>query len=340
MKSQKRPHLTYPRESFPEKLNRKNRKEPMRRLLNLSLVLVFTASLAAAQAAAPASASKPPSLAKEGEKVDRVGTHATPDLPSEATIESFLQQQFGYEKDLTWKINGIRPSGVANLAEVNVLLASPQGQQFMRFYVAPDGNHALAGEIIPFGVRPFDPVKKTLEKGITGPERGQKDSAVTIVEFGDLQCPACKAAQPTIEALVAAEPNARFVFQNFPLEMHNWAAKGAAYADCVGRASNEAFWKFVSKAYETQSDITAENADEKLTALADGAGVKGSEIAACAAKPETKKHVDASLALGKSVDVTGTPTLFINGRKVGSFNPQLLEVYKSLVEFAASNKGN
>ena len=155
--------------------------------------------------------------------------------------------------------------------------------------------------------RPFDPAKNILDKGITGPSRGPKDAPVTIVEFGDLQCPACKAAQPTIEALVAAEPNARFVFQNFPLEMHNWAAKGAAYADCVGRASNDAFWKFVSKTYETQSDITAENADEKLTAIADGAGVKGAEIAACAAKPETKAHVDASIALGKAVDVTGTP---------------------------------
>ena len=143
-----------------------------------------------------------------------------------------------------------------------------------------------------------------LDKGITGPERGPKDATVTIVEFGDLQCPACKAAQPTIEALVAAEPTARFVFQNFPLEMHNWAAKGAAYADCVGRASNDAFWKFVAKTYETQSDITAENADEKLTAIADGAGVKGADIAACAVKPETKARVDASLALGKSVDVT------------------------------------
>jgi len=312
----------------------------MRRLLNSSLILIFAASLATAQNTAPASPSKPPSLAKEGEKVTKLGTHATADLPSEATIDSFLQQQFGYEKDLTWKINSIRPSGVADLAEVNVLLASPQGQQAMRFYVAPDGAHALAGEIIPFGARPFDSAKKVLEKGITGPERGPKEASVTIVEFGDLQCPACKAAQPTIEALVAAEPSARFVFQNFPLEMHNWAAKGAAYADCVGRASNEAFWKFVSKAYETQSDITAANADEKLTALADGAGVKGADIAACALTPETKKHVDASLALGKSVDVTGTPTLFINGRRVGSFNPQMLDVYKSLVEFAASKNGN
>ena len=117
--------------------------------------------------------------------------------------------------------------------------------------------------------------------------------------------------------------------------MHNWAAKGAAYADCVGRASNDAFWRFVAKTYETQADITAENADEKLTAIADGAGVKGADIAACAAKPETKARVDASLALGKSVDVTGTPTLFINGRKIGTVDAHYSDVYKSLVEFAA-----
>ena len=144
---------------------------------------------------------------------------------------------------------------------------------------------------------------------------------MTIVEFGDLQCPACKAAQPAIEGLAASAPNARFVFQNFPLEMHNWAAKGAAYADCVGRASNDAFWKFVAKTYETQTDITAENADEKLNALADGVGLKGAEIAACAATPETKARVDTSLALGKSLEVTGTPTIFINGRRIGKYRP-------------------
>jgi protein-disulfide isomerase len=292
-------------------------------VLKVISVLALAGSLAAAQT----TASKP-TMANPGEKLS---THATPNLPSEATVDSFLQQQFGYEKDISWKISSIRPSGVADLAEVTVILANQQGQQLTRFFVAPDGQHALVGEVIPFGARPFDPTKK----GVTGPEKGPKDSAVTIVEFGDLQCPACKAAQPTIEQLVAAEPTARFVFQNFPLEMHNWAAKGAAYADCVGRASSDAFWKFVSKTYETQSDITSENADEKLTAIADGAGVKGADIAACAAKPDTKKNVDASLALGKSVDVTGTPTLFINGRKIGSFDARLLDVYKNLVEFAA-----
>lgn len=263
---------------------------------------------------------------------------ASANLPSEETVDSFLHQQFGYQPELTWKISSIKPSIIPGLAEVNVVLASPQGQQLTRFYVSPDGERALVGEIIPFGARPFDPVKKILEKGVTGPSRGPKDAKVLIVEFGDLQCPACKAAQPTIEELVAAEPNARFVFQNFPLEMHNWAAKGANYADCVGRASNDAFWKFISKTYEQQANITAENVDEKLKAIASETGTNGDEIATCAAKPETKAHVDASIALGKQVEVTGTPTLFINGRKVGNFDHQLLDVYKKLVDFAAKTE--
>jgi protein-disulfide isomerase len=300
------------------------RKESMRSLLHLVGVCFLLVMLAGGQSS---SGAKKPAVKPAAE---------TPGgLPSEATVDSFLQQTFGYQSDLSWKIASIKPSAIQGLAEVTVVLANQQGQQISKFYVGPDGQHALVGDIIPFGSKPFDPVKKMLEKGITGPSRGPQDSKVLIVEFGDLQCPACKAAQPTIEALVAAEPTARFVFQNFPLEMHNWAAKGAAYADCVGQASNDAFWKFISKVYETQTEITAENVDEKLTAVADGAGVKGADIAACAVKPETKAHVDASIALGRSVDVTGTPTIYINGRKVGSFDARLSDVYKSLVEFAA-----
>src|ERR1017187_5455468 len=298
----------------------------MRSSLNLILIVLLACSLAAAQTSTAAKPAEKPAA-------------AAVNLPSEATVDSFMQQTFGYESQVTWKISSIKPAVVPGLAQVDVIVANPQGQQLSRFYVTADGEHAVVGDIIPFGAKPFDPANTPLQRGITGTARGPKDAPVTIVEFGDLQCPACKAAQPAIEALIASEPNARFVFQSFPLEMHNWAAKGAAYADCVGRASSEAFWKFVSKTYETQSDITAENADEKLTALADGAGVKGAEIAACAVKPETKARVHASLALGKSVDVNGTPTVFINGRKIGSFDPRLSDVYKSLVDFAAK-QGN
>jgi protein-disulfide isomerase len=264
-------------------------------------------------------------------------TASADNLPSEATVDSFLQQTFGYDPQLSWKISSIKPSSAAGLAEVDVVLASSQGQQMSRLYITSDGQHAVIGELIPFGARPFDPVKQTLEKGITGPSRGPKNAPVTIVEFGDLQCPACKAAQPAIEALVTAEPNARFVFQNFPLEMHNWAAKGAYYADCVAQASNDAFWKFVASTYAQQSDITAENADQKLTAIADASGVKGADIATCAVTPVAKAHVDGSIALGKSVNVTGTPTLFVNGRSIGSVANVPTDTLKNLVDFAAKD---
>jgi protein-disulfide isomerase len=294
----------------------------MRSSVKLILVLLLGA-LAAAQTNTVAKLAEKPAPA------------SAVNLPSEATVDSFLQQTFGYDAQMSWKISSIKPAPVPGLAEVDVILASPQGQQSSRFFVTADGEHAVVGDIIPFGGRPFDAAMKTLQKGLNGPARGPKDAAVTIVEFGDLQCPACKAAQPAIEALVAAEPKARFVFQNFPLEMHNWAAKGAAYADCVGHASSDAFWKFVAKTYETQSDITAENADEKLTAIADGVGLKGADIATCAGTPVTKAHVDASIALGKAVNVTGTPTLFINGRTIGNVDPRMGDAYKGLVDFAA-----
>jgi protein-disulfide isomerase len=291
----------------------------MRNFSHLALVVVVCSAMSAAQSSAPVAGVNVPAV----------------NLPSEVTVNSFLQATFGYEAQVSWKISSIKPAGATGLAEVDVVLATTQGQQISRFYVTADGEHAVVGDIIPFGAKPFDPVKNTLEKGITGPVRGPKSAAVTIVEFGDLQCPACKAAQPAIEALVAAEPTARFVFQNFPLEMHNWAAKGAAYADCVAQKSTDAFWKFVAKTYETQGDITAENADEKLTALADGVGVKGADIAGCATTPVTKAHIDTSLALGKAVNVTGTPTLFINGRSIGNVSNVPAETLKSLVEFAA-----
>jgi len=289
----------------------------------LVLILVLMCGAAAAQNSATAKSAEKPASGN------------TVNLPSEATVNAFMQQTFGYETQISWKISSIKPAPVPGLAQVDVILANPQGQQLSRFYVTPDGDHAVIGDIIPFGAKPFDPARKTLEKGITGPSRGPKNAAVTIVEFGDLQCPACKAAQAAIESLIASEPDARFVFQNFPLEMHNWAAKGAAYADCVAQASNDAFWKFIAKTYETQSDITAENADEKLTALADGAGVKGADIAVCASTPVPKAHVEASLALGKSVNVTGTPTLFINGRSIGNVSQVPASSLKALVDFAA-----
>jgi len=256
-------------------------------------------------------------------------------LPSEETVNSFLQQTFGYDSTVTWKITAIKPSIAAGLAEVDVVLSNSQGQSTTTLYVTPDGKHALTGDILPFGAKPYQPAKEALLKGVNGPSRGPDKAPVTIVEFSDLQCPHCKDAQPVIDKLLTEEPNARFVFQNFPLPSHNWAAKAADYADCVGRGSKDAFWKFVQGTFDAQSSITEANAYEKLTAISDTAGVKGADMATCAAKADTKTRVEQSVALGQSVGVTGTPTVFVNGRRIGNVVGLPPEVLKGLVEFAA-----
>jgi protein-disulfide isomerase len=263
---------------------------------------------------------------------------ASANLPSEDTVNSFMQQTVGYDSTVTWKIASIKPSVAEGLTEVSVVLTSAKGQSLSTFYVTPDGKHAVAGEIMPFGAKPYATANEALLKGINGPSRGPEKAPVTIVEFSDLQCPHCKDAQPVIDKLLAAEPNARFVFQNYPLPMHNWAAKAASYADCVGRTSNDAFWKFVQGTFDQQANITESNADEKLTAIADTAGVKGADVAVCANKPDTRARIDKSVALGTAVGVTGTPTVYINGRHIGNVVGIPEDVLKGLVDFAAKQQ--
>jgi protein-disulfide isomerase len=251
-------------------------------------------------------------------------------LPTEETVNGFLKQTFGYESSITWKVSGIKPSIAEGLTEVDVVFSSPQGKQSSKFYVTADGQHMIAGDLAPFGSHPFEEARKQLAREANGPSHGPADAPVTVVEFSDLQCPHCKDLHPTIEKLMAEDKNVRVIFQSYPLPMHEWAAKAAAYADCVSRSSNPAFWKFIQSIYAAQSDITASNADEKLTGLADSAGVKGSDIAACAAKPDTTTRVEKSIALGKALDVDSTPTLFINGRRV---NAVPYEALQKMVEF-------
>ena len=102
----------------------------------------------------------------------------------------------------------------------------------------------------------------------------------------------------------------------------------------MGRVSNDAVWKFIQRTFDEQTNITESNLDEKLKAIATASGVNGDEIAACAVKPETTARIEASIALGKSLGVNGTPTLFINGRNVPGGEP--VDLLKKLVDFEAS----
>jgi protein-disulfide isomerase len=271
-------------------------------------------------------------------KATASGASTNPALPSEATVDSFLKQMFGWNQDLTWKVAEIKPAEAQGFSEVTAVFNTPQGQQIFRVYVTPDQKFALTGDMVPFGALPFAAALADL-KPANGPVHGPADATVTIVEFGDLECPACKAAQSNINKLMQEEPKAKLVFQNFPLEtVHKWAFLGAKYVDCVGRGNNDAVWKFISTVYEHQGEITPESAETALKGYAKDSGADSVAVSACVAKPETEKRVRESMALGTKLGVTSTPTFFINGRKVVGFgNNTPYEVVKAMVDFDGSS---
>jgi len=277
------------------------------------------------------------SSAKTNHAAGSASSAASTPLPSEATVNDFLKHMFGYDGSLTWKVQSIKASPDPHLAEVNVLMSGAQGQQFTRLYIAPEQHFALIGEMIPFGADPFAPARAELQKAAHGPAKGPANAPVTLVEFSDLQCPHCKAAQPVFDRLLNEDKNARLIYVNFPLPSHDWAFKGAAFADCIGRENNDGFWKFIKAVYDNQENITAANADAKFVEFAAASGVDGKNAAACAARPDTKARVEEGVSLGKDkdVDVEGTPTVFVNGRKISSIGSVPFDTLKQIVDYSA-----
>ena len=257
--------------------------------------------------------------------------------PTEQQINRFVRQMTSNNPTISWTVAQNQPNAVSGLTEVTVLLTTAEGRGTQRFWVTPDGTHALVGELLPFAADPYAAARTALLQGINGPSRGPANAPVTIVEFADLQCPACKMAEPIVEKLVADEPRARFVFQQFPLtQIHDWALKAAEYGDCVARQNNQAFWTFAKSVFDSQEQINKDNADQRLKDLAQKAGVNGSQVASCASAPETAARIKHSIELGNKLEVNATPTLFVGGRRVNNVGQIPYDLLKKMVEFMAT----
>ena len=258
-----------------------------------------------------------------------VRTKTKDGLPSEAAINSAMSKMLGVPEG-GWSVARVAKSIAPGVSTVIVRV---NGQGARRFFVLSDLRTAFEGDLIPFGADPFAKTRRLLVQKANGPARGPANAPVTVVEFSDLQCPACKQAQPKIDQLMAEVPNVRLVFQNFPLEsIHPWAFRAATYVECVGRTSGDAAWKFISSVYDMQNSISPANVDEKLTAAAAGVGANTSTLKTCIEDPSIKARIWASQHLGETLDVTGTPTVFVNGRKIANILGMDYGTFKRIVE--------
>jgi protein-disulfide isomerase len=299
----------------------------------LFTLVLFTFGMANAQTASP----KKQTAHSTSAPATPQGTQKKAALPTMEEVEASMKRSFGYDPGVSWQIFDIRESSIPGLAEV---LVSMNKQQPVHLYLAPGAQTAIAGQMIPFGPDPFAPARASL-KGAFGPSRGGQNPPIDIIEFSDLECPHCKVAQPVLAKLFADFPQVRFVFQQFPLpaSLHPWALKAAQYADCAGQMNKDAFWKYVDSIFENQGGIALATADDKLKELATAAGLDAEKISTCAASPETDGRIKKSLALGATLDVNETPTVFINGRRVPGIANIPYDNLKQLVQFEIDHAG-
>jgi protein-disulfide isomerase len=141
--------------------------------------------------------------------------------------------------------------------------------------------------------------------------QGHADAAVTLVEYGDYQCPYCGAAYPIVQELQRHfGDDLRFVFRNFPLaEMHPHAV-GAAMTAEFG-AANGRFWEIHDALYENQPQLGPALYDAIVSEL----GLEPKQLHKAFEAQEYLARIRTDVDGGVRSGVNGTPSFFVNGAR-------------------------
>ncbi len=147
-----------------------------------------------------------------------------------------------------------------------------------------------------------------------GPEdhaEGHADAPVTLVEYGDYQCPYCGEAYPIVKRLQKRLGNRlRFVFRNFPLaEAHPFATGAAELAEAA--ALQDKFWPMHDLLYEHQDALEPDD----LAGYAGALHLDMGKLKAALGSPAVAERVRSNFMSGVRSGVNGTPSFFINGER-------------------------
>ena len=153
----------------------------------------------------------------------------------------------------------------------------------------------------------------------TGVERGNPDAPITILEFGDFQCPACQQfatfVKPQIDLTYVDQGVARFVFHDFPLVSgHFHAFLAARGARCALDQGDQYFWPFHDQLFSRQT-MWAGSQNAPMGAFRDYAAAIGLDVDDFASCLDSDRHaevVSANMRLGMELGVSGTPTIFVS----------------------------
>jgi protein-disulfide isomerase len=238
---------------------------------------------------------------------------------NKAELETYVRHLWVIPSSMTVTVGEPKASELTGFQEVTVSLAQGQVSQDVLLYVSKDGGKILQGNVFDIN---FNPFKKDLDKikTVFQPSLGTPGATVVLVVFSDLQCPHCKQeAQMLRQSLIAAYPTqVRLYFKDFPLEqLHPWAKAAAIGGRCVFRQDPGAFWEYHDWVFGHQETITPENLKSIVSIWAkDRKDVDTLQLNRCMDTKDTEKEVDAEMAEGKALQIEGTPTMFVNGRRI------------------------
>ena len=209
-----------------------------------------------------------------------------------------------------------RPRIVVALGAIAVLTAAPGLLWYFVFRKPARPGVAESGRTVPARGRRRVPIGDS-------PARGPADAPVTIVEFGDFQCPYTKLAEPRLQKLFEKYPDKiRLVWRDAPGGVHLDADDAAAFAREVLRQKGpEMFWRVHDKLLGAAPRLEAPILDR----IAAEEGLDAGAIRAALREGRYRASIDADVDLAQASGYLGTPTFFINGRLVGDEEPDLLE---------------
>jgi protein-disulfide isomerase len=152
------------------------------------------------------------------------------------------------------------------------------------------------------------------------PAEGPADAKVTIVMFSDFQCPACSATHPVLKKVIAEYPGKiRFVVRDFPLEsIHDHAFAAARAANAAAKQGK--FFEYIDLLYDGQKNFS----DDAFVRFAKGLGLDLKKFEIDFNDKAAADEIRKDVADGNAYGVSGTPTIFINGKKVRNPAPDIL----------------
>jgi protein-disulfide isomerase len=160
--------------------------------------------------------------------------------------------------------------------------------------------------------------------------QGNSDSDLTIVEYGDYQCPYCGAAYPVLKELMNQfGSHIKFVFRNFPLsEMHQYARPAALAAEAANAQGK--FWEMHDTIYENQENLN----ESFLLELAEQLNLNMEQFKEDIQSPALAHKIDADFESGIISGVNGTPSFFVNGNKFNGGAEDLMQLVSENVKYS------